>query len=439
MAIQLAKGVRDYNFKEMIKRQDLIWKLKNVFERYGFSPFETPIIERYDVLSSKFGAGADSDAMAETFKLSDQGKRELGLRFELTLSMCRYIAMNPTIKLPFKRYEIGRVYRDGPIKLGRMREFTQCDVDIVGAKSMVADAEILRLGLDALSDLGLDAYILVNNRKILKGLLDFAGIGDDKKVRAIIIIDKLDKIGRDEVSKELVVLGISKDNSSKLLDIISNKSSFDETISLLKKSITNDEGIEGIKEIEELFSYFSEDDKKNIIFSASLARGLSYYTGTIFEGYLRKSKVTSAICGGGRYDKLISSLMNTNNEYPALGISFGLVPILEAMNLEEKKSDERDVEVVTEVFVLPVGDVMRDAMGVASTIRNSGIKTEIDLMLRPLSKNLKFANSQKIPFVLFVGENELKENKFKLKNMLSGEEFTLSLDDAISKVKDSLY
>ncbi|MFP4568355.1 MAG: histidine--tRNA ligase [Candidatus Woesearchaeota archaeon] len=436
MTVQLAKGVKDYNFKEMIKRQELIEKLKNVFERFGFSPFESPIIERFDVLSSKFGAGADSDAMIETFKLSDQGGRELGLRFELTLSMCRFIAMNPTIKLPFKRYEIGRVYRDGPIKLGRMREFTQCDVDIVGAKNMVADAEILRLGLDAISDIGLDAYILVNNRKILRGLLEFAGIGDDKKVPAIIIIDKLDKIGRLEVSRELEALGISSDKSAKLLDIISFKGSFEDTIARLKKSITDDEGIEGINEVEELFSYFSDDDRKNIIFNASLARGLSYYTGTIFEGYLRNSKVTSAICGGGRYDKLISSLMNTNNEYPAIGISFGLVPILEALNLEEKSIDDR--EVVSQVFILPIGDVVKEAMVVASKMRANGINAESDLMLRPLSKNLKYANSQKIPFVLFVGENELKENKFKLKNMVSGDEFTLSLDDAVLKIKESL-
>ena len=435
MVVQLAKGVKDYDFREMIKRQDLIEKLKCVFERFGFSPFETPIIERFDVLSSKFGAGADSDAMLETFKLSDQGGRELGLRFELTLSMCRYIAMNPTTKLPFKRYEIGRVYRDGPIKLGRMREFTQCDVDIVGAKNMVADAEILRLGLDALSDLGLDAYILVNNRKILKGLLDFAGISDDKKVPAIIIIDKLDKIGKDEVSKELSNLGVSADASLKLLDIISFKGSFKDTLDVLKKNITDDEGVQGISEIEELFSYFSDDDKKNIIFSASLARGLSYYTGTIFEGYLRKSKVTSAICGGGRYDELISSLMNTNTKYPAIGISFGLVPILEAMNLEKKSASDK--EVVTELFVLPVGDTIKDAMRIASLARSKGIKTEVDLMLRPLSKNLKYANSQKIPFVLFIGENELKEDKFKLKNMFSGDESSSSLDDLFSKILNS--
>lgn len=435
MTVQLAKGVRDYNFKEMIKRQDLMDKLKKIFEKYGFNPFETPIIERYDVLNSKFGAGEDSDAMKEVFKLTDQGQRELGLRFELTLSMCRYIAMNPTVKLPFKRYEIGRVYRDGPIKLGRMREFVQCDVDIVGAKLMVADAEILRLGIDALKDLGLDSYILVNNRKILKGLLEFAGIDDNKKTKAIIIIDKLDKVGNEEIKKELSNLGVREENADKLLEIITFKGTLEETLNMLKEKITDDEGKEGIKEIEELFSYLTEEDKKNIIFNTSLARGLSYYTGTIFEGYLRKSKVTSAICGGGRYDELISSLMNTNTKYPAIGISFGLVPILEAINLEKK--EEKEKEVVTELFVIPIGNVTNEAMNIARELRNREIKTDIDLMSRPISKNLKFADSLKIPYALFVGENEIKENKFKLKNMITGDEEQLSIDEVIMKVKNT--
>ncbi len=435
MDIQLAKGVKDYNFKEMIMRQDLTDKLKQVFECYGFSPFESPIIERFDVLSSKFGAGDKSDVMKETFKFSDQGKRELGLRFELTLSMCRFVAMNPTIKLPFKRYEIGRVYRDGPIKLGRMREFIQCDVDIVGAKSMIADAEILKLGLDALEKLGLDAYILVNNRKILKGLLDSCGIDDDKKVNAIIVLDKLDKIGREGVLADLSKLDISTDSSDKLLDIVCFKGSFDETLSLLKKNISDDEGIEGIAEIEELFSYLSDDDMAKIKFSLSLARGLSYYTGTIFEGYLKNSKVTSAICGGGRYDNLISSLMKTNNSYPAIGISFGIVPILEALRLEEKVDTSK--EVVTKLLVVPVGDVAKQASDIARALRTAGVNVDIDLMSRPISKNLKFANSLKIPFVLFVGENELKDNRFKLKNMFSGDEEFLVVDDVIKKLSSS--
>ena len=432
MTIQLAKGVKDYTFKEMIKREDLVKKLKVVFERYGFSPFETPIIERYDVLTSKFGAGEDSDAASEIFKLKDQGERELGLRFELTLSMCRFVAMNPTIKLPFKRYEIGRVYRDGPIKLGRMREFIQCDVDIVGSKNMTADAEILLLGLDALKELGLDAYIIVNNRKILRGIMASCDVEEEKKNRAIIIIDKLSKIGPEGVQEELKNIGIKEEQTKKLLNIISTEKSFEETIKTLKENITDEEGKQGIQEIQELFSYLTEEDKQNIKFNVSLARGLGYYTGTIFEGYLRKSKVKSAICGGGRYDDLISKLMNTNNPYPAIGISFGTVPILEAINLEETETEK---EVVTELFIIPIGNVQKEAMNIAKETRTKGIPTDIDIMNRALNKNLKYANSLNIPYVLFVGEDEIKNKTYKLRDMKTGEEQNLNVEEIIKKIK----
>ncbi|MFP4190235.1 MAG: histidine--tRNA ligase [Candidatus Woesearchaeota archaeon] len=433
MTVQLAKGVRDYEPKEMILRQKLIAKLTSVFERYGFNPFETPIIERYDVLASKFGAGDQSDAMKEVFKLRDQGNRELGLRFELTLSMCRYIAQNPNIRLPFKRYEIGRVYRDGPIKLGRMREFMQCDVDIVGTGSMLADVEIIRLGIDALKELGLDAYIEVNNRKILKGLLASYGIQEQKKIPAIITIDKLGKIGKEGVKEELQKEGINAEESEKLLDILCDDGNFDKKISLLKDNIKDDEGKEGIRELEELFSYLSEEDKENVRINLSLARGLSYYTGTIFEGYLRKSKVTSAICGGGRYNDMIGNLMKGNREFPGIGISFGMVPIMEAMSID---LGEDSSETVTKVFVVPIGNTIKDSLDLTRELRSAGIATEVDIMGRPISKCVKFANSSRIPFVLFAGEDEMRSQRFKLKDMDSGEEKTMTLEDIKRKLKD---
>lgn len=431
MAVQLAKGVKDYGPEEMILRQKLIDRLTAVFERYGFNPFETPIIERYDVLASKFGAGDQSDAMKEVFKLSDQGNRELGLRFELTLSMCRYIAMNPTIRLPFKRYEIGRVYRDGPIKLGRMREFMQCDVDIAGTKSMLADVEIIRLGIDALGELGLDAYIVVNNRKILKGLLAACGIEEKKRIPSIIIIDKLSKIGKDGVKKELSGEGISKEKADKLLDMLCLEGSFEEKMSMLKSSINDGEGKEGITELEELFSYLSEEDMKDVKFDISLARGLSYYTGTIFEGYLRDSKVTSAICGGGRYDDMIGNLVKGSRDVPGIGISFGMVPIMEALSLEK---DIKKEETVTKVFIIPIGNTVKESLDLARDLRKSGVPTDLDIMGRPLSKCIKFANASKIPYVLFVGEDEVKNQKFKLRNMETGDEESLKPEEIRKKL-----
>ena len=205
MELQTARGVRDIPPEEKIVKNKVVDTLRNAFEVYGFSPLETPIIERYETLAAKGGAGTSSDVMKETFKFKDPGKRNLGLRFELTTSLARFIGMNPQMKMPFKRYEIGAVFRDGPIKLGRYRQFWQCDVDIVGSKSMLSDAEVLSVVQTVFDNLSLDIVIKVNNRKLLNGILTQAGI--KKKEEAIIAVDKLDKIGVKGVSEELIQRG----------------------------------------------------------------------------------------------------------------------------------------------------------------------------------------------------------------------------------------
>jgi len=426
MKLQNAKGARDIKPEEMILRQNITNKLKKVFEKYGYNPLETPIIERYDVLSVKYGAGADSDAQKEIFQFKDRGKRKLGLRFELTLSMCRYIAMNPNTKLPFKRYEIGRVYRDGPIKLGRTREFYQCDVDIVGTNEVIADAEIIKLALSVFKELGLDAYIEVNNRKLLNGVLEYANVKKEKRMPAIIILDKLKKIGVRSVNKELKQLGVKASSVKKINEIFKAKGS----LTQLRNLIKNDEAKEGLDELNELFGYFSKKELENVIFNISLARGLSYYTGIVFEGFLRKSKVTSSICGGGRYDDLIGLLLQSKEKIPATGISFGLVPIMEAIKLSKKELKKT----VTKVFVIPIGNTKNKALQIAQDLRKADINADIDLIGRGISKNLNYANIMKIPYVIFVGERELKQKKVKLRNMKSGKEELLSIDKLIKKL-----
>ncbi len=426
MKLQNAKGARDIKPEEMILRQNITNKLKKVFEKYGYNPLETPIIERYDVLSVKYGAGADSDAQKEIFQFKDRGKRKLGLRFELTLSMCRYIAMNPNTKLPFKRYEIGRVYRDGPIKLGRTREFYQCDVDIVGTNEVIADAEIIKLALSVFKELGLDAYIEVNNRKLLNGVLEYANVKKEKRMPAIIILDKLKKIGVRSVNKELKQLGVKASSVKKINEIFKAK----ENLTQLRNLIKNDEAKEGLDELNELFGYFSKKELENVIFNISLARGLSYYTGIVFEGFLRKSKVTSSICGGGRYDDLIGLLLQSKEKIPATGISFGLVPIMEAIKLSKKELKKT----VTKVFVIPIGNTKNKALQIAQDLRKADINADIDLIGRGISKNLNYANIMKIPYVIFVGERELKQKKVKLRNMKSGKEELLSIDKLIKKL-----
>lgn len=434
MKLQTARGVRDVPSGELIIRNELVTSMKKIFENYGFNPLETPLIERLDFLSVKFGAGDSSDVAKEIFRFKDQGNRELGLRFELTLSMCRYVAMNPSLKLPFKRYEIGRVYRDGPIKLGRSREFTQCDVDIVGSKNMIADAECIKLSIDVFKALGLNAYIEVNNRKLLNGILEYAGISPLKRDEAIIVVDKLRKIGMKGVADELVKMGAKKSSADKLIalfSVLNLEGNIFDNVKEFKKLVNNDEAKEGIKELEELFSYFSDDELWNVMFNPYLARGLSYYTGTVFEGFLRDSDITSSICGGGRYDNLVKLLLGGQNNVPAVGISFGLVPIMEAI----KKSKTSLKKSVTKVYIIPIGNTSKKSLEVASRLREKKIKTDIDLMGRNISKNLSFANTNEIPYVLFIGEDELKKGKLKLRDMTSGKESFVSLKEVEKEVK----
>src|SRR3989344_4409687 len=268
-----AKGTRDFLPEEKILRQSVENTLKKIFECYGFSPAETPILERYDVLASKYAGG--EEILKETFKLKDQGDRELALRYDLTVPLARVVAMNPTLKMPFRRYQIGVVFRDGPLKAGRYREFTQCDVDVIGSSSMRQDAEIINLAKDAFQAIGLQVVIKVNNRKILDALMETAQIPEGKRNSTILALDKLEKIGMEAVKKELQEKGIFSEPIDNLCRWISIKGTNDQKIKELKKILINKQGL---LEMEEVLSYAPE-----AVFEVSLARGLSYYTGTIFE------------------------------------------------------------------------------------------------------------------------------------------------------------
>ncbi|MBU0666639.1 MAG: histidine--tRNA ligase [Nanoarchaeota archaeon] len=430
MKLETSKGMRDFPPEDKILRNQVVEKLTSVFEKYGYSPIETPVIERYEVLSAKAGAGDEADASKETFRLSDQGNRELGLRFELTLSFARFIGMNPNLKMPFKRYELGPVFRDGPIKLGRYRQFWQCDVDAVGAKTGLIDSEIIALALDVFKNLGLDSYIEVNNRKLLKGLIEFAGIDLKKADSIIITLDKIQKLGVDDVRKELEQKNISDDKIAKLLSVFNMQGSTAEKLAFLKGILLSELGKQGISELELVFSYLSDEQKKRVVFNPSLARGLGYYTGTIFEGFVKDSKVTSSICGGGRYDDMVSKLLGSDKDFPAIGISFGLDVICDVMKLSKSIVEKT----VSKVFVIPIKTAMK-SFEIVQEFRSAGINTDMDLCERGISKNLDYANSLGIPFVVFVGPKELEAGKVKLRDMVSGKEELLSVKDVIKKLK----
>lgn len=419
MKIQTSKGVRDFPPEEKIVRQQIVETLRNVFESYGYNPLETPVLERFDVLASKYAGG--DEILKEIFKLKDQGGRKLGLIYDFTVPLSRFVAMNSNLKMPFKRYQIGQVFRDGPIKLGRYRQFWQCDVDVVGVKDMTADAEILVLTANAFKKLGMDIIIKVNNRKLLDGILEYYGVKEKDFETVILSIDKLEKLGLTYVKKELKIKKIKNEIINKILKTIKIKK-----INDFKKIIKNKIGKEGIQELGKLFSLLKAYNVKNYSFDSSLARGLSYYTGTVFEVYLKKSNIKSSVAAGGRYDKMISQFIGTKKEYPAIGISFGLDVIADATKIKKRKS-------VAEVYVIPI-KTEKQAIKIVSKLRNNKINADIDLLGRGISKNLDYANSMGIPFVLFVGEKELKQKKVKLKNMKTGKEKLMSLDNVVKSL-----
>ena len=426
MKLQTARGVQDSPPEEKIIKNKVIDTLKEVFELYGFAPLETPIIERYETLAAKFAAGEESDALKETFSLTDQGKRNLGLRFDLTVPLARYIAMNPTLKMPFKRFEMGVVFRDGPIKAGRARQFWQCDVDTIGSKSMLADAEILAAIETGFNKLKLDTIIKVNNRKLLNGILEQAGIKN--KEDAIVAIDKLAKIGTKGVTDELLQKGFKKKQINDVFKLVK------ENISLisLKKQVKTEEGKEGIKELEELFSYLRTMGIKSVNFDVSLARGLAYYTGTIFEAFMKKGSITSSLAAGGRWDKMIGDFMGGNRIVPAVGGSFGIVPIIESI----KEKEELTKRTLAKVLVIPI-KTEKKSLQIVEQLRNEKINANFDLNGRGMSKNLQYANSLGIPYVIIIGEDELKKNKVLLRNMVTGDQKLLALKSVIKKLKQN--
>src|SRR3989338_5330377 len=413
MKLELAKGVKDIYPEEKILQQRVMDVFRRTFELYGYAPIETPLLEKYEVLASKYAGG--SEILNEMFTLNDQGGRRLALRYDLTVPFCRFVGMNKTLKMPFKRYEMGPVFRDGPISVSRFRQFWQCDVDVVGIKSMKIDAEFVEIFNKVFEELGLNVEVRVNNRKILDAIMERLEI--NKPGEVILIVDKLDKIGVKGVSKELKEIGTEENQIRLLLKIISVEGTNKQKL----KSLRDQLGVcEGLDEIEEVMKY---SDK--FVFDISLARGLAYYTGTIYEVYLKNGEIKTAVASGGRYDKMISGFLESNQDYPALGISFGLSRIALALQNQNIKS-------VNKVYVIPIKTEVND---VVKNLRNSGINTDVDYNSRGVSNNLDYASKLGIPYCLIIGEKELKSNKYTLRNMNTGKELKLSITEIIKKLK----
>lgn len=435
---QPVRGFRDFLGGDKRLRDGVKSRLVACFEKYGFQPLQTPAVESFSVLAAKFAGG--EEILGETYRLSDRGGRELALRYDLTVPLCRFVAGNPKLAMPFKRYAVGSVWRDGPLKAGRYREFEQCDVDTVGAQGMAADAEVLALGCETLASLGLEFEYVVNNRKLLDGLLLQAGVPQALLQTAILSLDKLEKIGVEAVLAELRGKSVPEAVCSEALKAISLPS--DDRNAFLNKAVEggNELARQGARELSELYAFLGElGCASSVRFSPSLARGLSYYTGTVFEAFLTgegRRKVSSSISGGGRYDDIVGSFVTqaTGRQpaIPAVGVSFGLDVICECLKLGLGGAPASAA--AGGVFVIPIAGE-KAGLRLAGELRRLGVACGVDLMERGVTRNIEYAVKQGYRYALIVGPREAAEGSATVRDLNSGEEKSLAQAEALNILK----
>lgn len=419
------KGCYDYDPVDQRLRSHIQKTIEEVFEEFGYKPLETPIICYYDLLAGKYDEG--NDLLNEIYKLSDQGERDLGLRYDLTVPFAKYIAMKKDLRLPFKKFEIGKVFRDGPVKPGRDREFMQCDVDVVGLNGQAIEGELLSLWLIGYKRLGIDVYIKYNSRNLLRGIIKEFVDADEESIDSFVtVIDKLDKLSKDELIGELLKLGMEKAKSQELLSVFElDLKNLVEKYSGSKNELL----IKGLEEVASLKSLLeSIGIKEDAVFTPSLARGQDYYTGNVFEVYAKNGELSCSLGGGGRYDKMITDFIGDGNIYPAVGVSFGLSTIYEIL-----KNREKEAMPFVDIYVIPM-NTEGASLKLANEIREYGFKVEVDLSGRKLKRSFEFADKEKIPYVIVLGEDEVKNGMFKVKNMQTAEEEEISLSD-VSKIE----
>lgn len=421
MIIQNVKGSMDYLPEEQIIRSKAINLLSKTFEEYGYLPVETTTLCYYDLLASKYAGGAE--ILKEVYKLNDQGERNLALRYDLTVPFSKIIAMNKGMNLPFRRYEIGKVFRDGPVKVGRNREFYQCDVDVCGIKGEYVEAELFAMSFTCYNSLGINSYIEWNNRKFLSGIILESGIKEELVSPVILSVDKLAKIGEDGVKKELEEYQISDDSLDKLFNYFKIKlSDLEKTF----ESSNNELLKEGISEINNLNNYLLGLGLTDAIFTPYLARGLEIYTGTVWEVFDKDKNVTCAIGGGGRYDNIITNFINDGESYPAVGMSFGLVPICEILksnNIDTNKG-------IYDLYIIPFNkDAEITSLELANKLRAEGVKVIIEMNNKKIKKCFEWANKKNIPYVTVIGEDEIVNKVLSIKNMETGESVKYSFEN----------
>jgi len=417
MDYQNVRGTQDYLPEQEVARRAIRRTLEDTFMAYGCKPIETPILNYTKLMASKYAGGAE--IVQEMYTLTDRGERDLALRYDLTIPFAKVVATNPSITMPFKRYEIGKVFRDGPIKAGRFREFTQCDVDIVGVTSQAAEAELMMMAIDAFDKLNLQINIQYNNRKILVGLLQLFEVEQQQMNQVILILDKIEKIDQKTMLSELRELGISENSMTKIKQFLEgqpqiNMAYFNE---FANQNIILQQGIQELVELTAYLNALGLNEK--CTFNPFLARGLEIYTGTIYEIFLADGTIRSSIGSGGRYDQAIGGLLGSEEQsYATVGISFGLDVIYTA--LEVIGRIERNFPIV-DIYIIPLG-TEKSALKLAAALRQHEYKVEVELSGKKVKKAMEKANRENTPKVIVLGEDEVTQNMYKIKNMQSGKE-----------------
>ena len=415
---QNLKGTTDYYGKDQLIRNKITDTLKETFIKYNYQPLDSTVLYNYDILAYKYKDGAE--ILNEMYTLTDQGNRRLGLRYDLTIPFCKFIANQKDLRLPLKRYEIGKVFRNGPVKTGRCREFYQCDVDVVGISGQVIEAEQMQMVVDIFTKLGIDINIKWNNRKLMSIIIEDSNISKDKVEEVIGIIDKIEKISRQDFIKELSKIEIDEETANKLLD------NFNKSLTDYIETYENDERVvayEAIQEIKKLSSYIEKLNlSDNTTFTPTLARGLSIYTSTVFEFFDKKERLTCSLGGGGRYDKIITDFIDDGNIYPAVGLSFGLEPIYTIIK------DEMSSDNLIDAYIIPMGTEVESLM-LARNLRQNNINVIVEMNNRKLKKCFEYASKENIKYVIVVGSDEIQENMYTIKDMTTSEQLKLQYNE----------
>jgi histidyl-tRNA synthetase len=442
----LARGTRDFGPEIMVKRTFIFDQIKKVYQKYGFLPLETPAIENLSVLMGKYGEEGDqllfkilnSGDFAKDITKDDleKGSKEIlrkisekGLKYDLTVPFARYVVMNRhQLAMPFKRFQIQPVWRADRPQKGRYREFYQCDADVVGTDSLICEAEIVTMLHEIFENLGVSEFVIkINNRKILSGITESIG-AKGKEVDLCVAIDKLDKIGQEKVEEELLQRGFDAENISKLKPIFNLPSSQTEMFSTLKDWLKKSEtGLLGVQELEEIWTLVGQMQLENpkIAFDPSLARGLSYYTGAIFEVKALNVSIGS-ISGGGRYDNLTGTFGMPG--LSGVGISLGVDRIYDVM--EELGIFPEQLQLSsTKVMVTNFGEeTLAKSLEAVALLRRNGVNSEIYPENSKIKKQFEYADKKKIPYVLILGSDEIEKGIYLLKNMKTGEQKNFTIN-----------